>query len=420
MCCMSVPVFLHVDLDAFYASVEQLDHPELRGTPVIVGGHVSGRGVVSACSYEARVYGVHSAMPAGEARRRCPHAHFLPVRMQRYQQISSRIMERLAEFAPEMQQISVDEAFLNLSGTQRLLGNPDTVGEAIRHEIRESHGLTASIGIGPSRFIAKMASDYDKPDGMHIVPSGGEAEFVRSLPLKRLWGVGGKTLRRLTALGIGTVTALRDTPQPFLRGHFGQAGGAYLYRVARGLDPGIYAGAGKSHSISSETTFDEDTANLHMLRATLLDLCEQVMFRAFHSGGQSRTITLKLRKSDFSTMTLQRTCREEIGSTDELFGMACELLKERWDGSPLRLLGVGLGNVQENACATQQELFSEIGEQTRKRRRVEKAVFQLRERGATIHKAGRIESEITSETAHEKQIPFPQSPEKSSDTPFGE
>ncbi len=391
-------VYCHVDLDAFYASVEQLDKPELRGKPVIVGGSERGRGVVSACSYEARRYGVHSAMPAAEARRRAPEAVFLPVRMERYQELSAQIMTVLSEYTPTIQQISIDEAFLDLTGTERLSGHPVDVGHTIKRRIRESFGLTASVGVGPTRFVAKMASDFDKPDGLHYVEAGGEEDFVLGLDLTDLWGLGRKTRSRLEALGITRVSDLHAQRIEVLRGHFGEAGGTFLYRIARGIDPGIFSGTRKSHSISSETTFERDIADPDILSAILLELCEQVMYRRYREGGVSRTVQLKLREHDFSTRTVRRSVAHDIGSTDELFREAKRLLGERWDGTPLRLLGCGLGNVQSPESTTgQPELFEQPDQSAERRRRLEQAVFRLREGGAHIRKAGGLRDEHRNE-----------------------
>ncbi len=387
-------VYCHVDLDAFYASVEQLDKPELRGKPVIVGGSEHGRGVVSACSYEARTYGVHSAMPAAEARRRAPHAVFLPVRMGRYQEVSARIMTVLSEYTPTLQQISVDEAFLDLTGTQRLSGHPVEVGRRIKRRIHEAFGLTASVGIGATRFVAKMASDFDKPDGLHYVEAGGEEDFVLGLDLGDLWGLGRKTRSRLEALGITRVSHLHAQRIETLRGHFGEAAGTFLHRIARGIDPGIFSGTRKSHSISSETTFERDISDPEILEAILLDLCEQVMYRRYREGGISRTVQLKLRKHDFSTHTVRRSVPRAIGSTDEFYREARRLLDERWDRSPLRLLGCGLENVQSpESVAKQPELFDQNDRGAERRRRLEEAVFRLREGGIDIHKAGGFREE---------------------------
>lgn len=334
-------LFFHVDMDAFYASVEQLDDPALRGKPVLVGGR-SGRGVVAACSYESRRFGIHSAMPMHEALKRCPHAVVVPVRMNRYKELSRRIISRFSDYSPHVQVISIDEAFLDMSGTQRLLGPPREIARRLKEEIRAGSGLTISVGIGSSRFIAKLASEVDKPDGLFLVPTGKEAEFAATLELKDLWGLGKRTRRRLEHLGITTVEALRSKRVEYLRGHFGEAGGEFLYRVARGEDPGIHAGSGERHSISAERTFEEDIRDLNHLRQHMLAMCEEVIQRSIREEWRGRTVQVKYRLPSFETHTCSRTLSRPPGGTVELREIAMELLESRRQGRALRLLGIGI------------------------------------------------------------------------------
>jgi DNA polymerase-4 len=374
-------VFFHVDLDAFYASVEQLDSPEYRGKPVVVGARPGHRGVVSACSYEAREYGIHSAMPISEAYRRCPHAVFLPVRMQRYQEMSKQVMEIFAEYAPGIQQISVDEAFLDMTGTERLFGPPESVGRELKETVRQRLGLVISIGIGPSRYVAKLASAYSKPDGLYRVRPGEEADFLEKLPLEELWGLGSRTLTRLKQFRIETVSQLRELSLAQLRSRFGQRSGEYLYRIARGIDPGIYAGEAKSHTISNETTFEFDTNRREVVERTVLELSHSVMFRLLDAEARSSTVVIKVRDHQFHTMSAQKTLSASIVSAEQLHQVAMELLDKRWDGeTPLRLVGVGLANVEQSGDdeAAQQTLFSDDLDE--KRRRVEEAVLKLHKR----------------------------------------
>ena len=372
------PVFFHVDLDAFYASVEQLDFPDLSGRPVIVGASPGHRGVVAACSYEARAYGVRSAMPISEASRRCPHAAFRPVRMSRYQEMSQQVMAVFEHYSPELQQISVDEAFLNMTGTERLFGPPAETARRLKDEVRDSLGLVISIGIGPSRYIAKLASAWSKPDGLHEVPPGGEADFVAGLELGDLWGLGGKTLRRLNDFSITTVEELRSRAPADLYALFGKAAGDYLHAVSRGIDPGIYAGEAKSHSVSNETTFGHDVADREIIESTVLELCHGVVFRLLHDGLASKTATLKLRYSDFTTTTVRRTLREPVASTETFYRLALEMLNEKWDGvREIRLIGVGVAGVEPKDEVVQGELFGDTDE---RRRRVEEAALDLNKR----------------------------------------
>ena len=252
-------VIFHVDMDAFYASVEQNDHPEYRGKPVIIGARPGTRGVVSACSYEARKFGVHSAMPISRAYRLCPKGIYLPVRMKRYQEVSARIMELFGDFTPVVRQISVDEAFLDMTGTRRLFGDPEEAARAIKERVRTETGCTISIGIASNHYVAKMASEYGKPDGLYRVEEGREEEFLDKLRLGDLWGVGGKTLERLEELNITTVSRLREFSEGILSSMLGKAAGAYLYSAARGRNPGVFSEEPKSRSISNEITFPEDT-----------------------------------------------------------------------------------------------------------------------------------------------------------------
>lgn len=370
-------VYFHVDLDAFYASVEQLDHPEYRGRPVIVGALPGSRGVVSACSYEARRYGVHSSMPISEAHRRCRHGVFVPVRMKRYREVSRSVMALLSRFTPELQQISVDEAFLDLSGTERLFGEPSSVARNLRSQLREEIGLAATVGVAASRYIAKLASAYAKPDGLHEVPPGSESDFVLQLPLRDLWGVGRRTRSRLEALGIDTVAALRNTEPPFLRGHFGDSTGRYLYQVSRGIDPGIYAAEARSRSVSSETTFEADVSDREVIERTLLELAELVMFRLREERSGGTTVTIKVRDDDFTTRSAQRALQRPVGSVDELYREARTLLAKRWDGkTALRLVGLGVAGVHSETEELQPDLFADQRED--KRRKVEEALRDLR------------------------------------------
>lgn len=356
---MRVPLVFHVDMDAFYASIEQRDRPELRGRAVIVGG--SGpRAVVSACSYEARPFGVHSAMPVRKALRLCPSAIVVPVDMRRYVAVSRELMQLLAEYTPEIQAISVDEAFLDMTGTERLLGDPEQVARGIKERIRHEFALTVSVGIGPSRFIAKLASEADKPDGLYRVQPGSEADFVLGLRLSALWGLGKKSLRRLEALGIGDVAALRAARREYLHGHFGSAHGDYLYAIARGRDPGIYhRGAAGSTSISAERTFDEDVSDRRILWRMALDLAEEVFLRHMGSPWPAKTITIKFRYPPFETHNAQVTRQRPAAGYRELADQAFALFTARWSGQAIRLFGLGVSGRSDERDPGQGELFEQ-------------------------------------------------------------
>jgi len=376
------PVFFHIDLDAFYAAVEQLDDPSLRGRPVIVGALPGNRGVVSSCSYEARRFGIRSAMPVSRAVRRCPQGAFRPVRMHRYLELSEQVMRILASYSPEFRQLSIDEASLNLTGTGRLYGPPERVAGVIKERVRKETGLILSVGIAPNRYLAKLASEYDKPDGLCMIAPGTEIEFLDRLQLRDLWGVGEKSLARLRELNITSIKNLRGLPRDILCSMMGEAGGRYLYTAVRGGDPGIYADAPKSHSLSSELTFEEDKRDSTTIRRALLELSEQVMYRLLSGGYSTNTVTVKVRFFDFTTSAAQRTLRHTITSSDELYRLALELLHKRWNGStPIRLIGVGTANLRGRDQTIQGELFEDEYD---RRRRVEEAVTEIRQRLSNV------------------------------------
>ncbi len=375
---MTDPVFFHVDLDAFYASVEEHDNPELQGKPVIIGALPGKRGVVSACSYAAREFGVRSAMPVSEAYRRCPQGVFIPPRMHRYQEVSVRIMKIFDDFSPRVQQISVDEAFLDMSGTRRIFGTAIQAAELLKTTVKQTTGLTVSIGIAWNRYLAKLASDFRKPDGMYQVIRGTEEDFLNQLPLKDIWGLGAKGRERLAELNIRDVPTLREYPKGILARQLGDAAAEYLYKAVRGIDPGIFSETPKSRSISTERTFGRDTADEEGLCAALLDLCHQVMFRMMREGFVTRTVVLKIRFSDFSTSTARTTLAFPVVSAEELYREALQLFNRRWTkGREVRLIGIGAANIESSSAARQTSLFEEADE---RHKRVEEAVMGIRDR----------------------------------------
>jgi DNA polymerase-4 len=405
------PVYFHVDLDAFFASVEQTDNPDLRGKPVIIGAAPGHRGVVAACSYEARTFGVHSAMPISEAYRRCPQGVYLPVRMNRYHELSTKVMSLFGDFTPKVQQISVDEASLDMTGTERLLGPPETSARAIKERVRTETGLTISVGVAPNRYLAKLASEYKKPDGLYRVLEGAETAFLDTLELSDLWGLGKKTRARLQELGITSVRKLRSESLQDLRSKVGQGSGSYLYTIVRGRDPGIYSEERKTHSISNEHTFEHDTADSDKIRRTMLSLSHEVMFRMIDEEIRPKTVFIKVRFSDFRTTTVQRTLSRPPAAAEELFSYALELLNGRWRGEPLRLLGVGVSATSDTQRSDgyQGELFDDapgtIGDKphpsTEKRRRLEETVFKMKRHGNQLTKASLLDRDKKSEGAAE-------------------
>jgi DNA polymerase IV len=383
-------IFFHVDMDAFYAAVEQSDKPEVKGKPVIIGAAPGRRGVVSACSYEARAYGIHSAMPISEAFRRCPHGAFLPVRMERYQEVSRIIMSLFSQFTPEIKQISVDEAFLDMTGTGRLFGPPEKAASDIKKLIKETTGLTISIGIAPNRFLAKLASEVDKPDGLFRVKAGEEEQFLDSLELKSLWGLGKKTLQRLHELNIRSIKDLRSCNMQLLKRMMGDASGEFLYNACRGIDPGIFRDEVKTKSISNETTFGRDIRDREAVRITLLELSHQVMFRMMAEGERGSTVFIKVRFSDFRTTTAQKTLSKAVSSAEELLSVAEQLLSQRWNGSDeIRLIGLGVSGLE----ATQKEQGELFEDQWDRKKQVEETVLKLRSRGNRMVKASLLKSD---------------------------
>jgi DNA polymerase-4 len=332
---------LHVDMDAFYASVEQRDQPELRGLPVIVGG-LAGRGVVCAASYEARPFGVHSAMPIATAQRLCPHGVFLPIRMKHYVEISRQIRAILHSFTPLVEPLSLDEAFLDVNGCEGLFGFAPQIAHQIRARIKTESGLTASVGVAPNKFLAKLASDHGKPDGLVIVDADRVAEFLNPLPVGRIWGVGAKAEKRLHALGIHTIGGMAAYPEQALIDHFGDMG-RQIWRLAHGQDDRSVVPDREAKSISTETTFAQDIGDRETLRVWLLDLTDHLGSRLRQAGIRARTIELKLRSSDFRTRHKAQALPEATNLTDVLWNTAREIFERGLtrDLLPIRLLGVG-------------------------------------------------------------------------------
>ena len=376
----------HLDFDAFYASVEQRDNPELRGRPVVVGAAPSGRGVVSACSYEARAFGVHSAMPVSEAVRRCPDAVFLPVRMAHYAAVSRQLMQLLATFSPVVSPISIDEAFMETAGLERLWGPPRQLAERIRREVRERWQLTISIGGAATRYFAKLASARSKPDGVLLVPAGSERAFLARLEVRDLWGIGATSAQRLASHGITRVEQLLRLDRVTASALVGEGLSRYLLAICAGGDPGPFAPQRRSHSLSSETTFRADTADHAVLERTLLRLAHRLMERMFAGAWESSTVVLKVRDNRFRTSTVRRSLSRPVASAQETFQVARQLLHRRWDGQrPLRLLGIGFAHAARHAYS-QAELFDS---KERRIRQVEQTVARLREgsNGPSITKA---------------------------------
>jgi len=359
------PTILHVDLDAFFAAVEQRDRPELRGKPVIVGGDPGARGVVSAASYEARAFGVHSALPLRTAAARCPDGVFLPVDGAKYRRESRRVMEILGRFTPLLEQVSIDEAFLDVAGSEALFGPPEAIARRIKATIRDEVGLTASVGVATTKLVAKVASDLRKPDGLVVVPPGEEAVFLAPLPITRLWGVGEQTRAALADHGVRTIGDLAALPVDVLVRRLG-AHGATLHERALGIDPSPVTGEVAAKSVSHEHTFDVDTADAEVIERTLLALSEGVASRLRAGGVRASTVAVKVRDSAFRTVTRQRTLAEPTDLADPIYRTALELARPEVRGRRIRLLGVGAHGLGEPA---QMGLFA--SEDPRRRAAVE-------------------------------------------------
>ena len=340
--------YLHADLDAFFASVEQLDHPEYRGKPVIVGGKPEDkRSVVSTASYEARVFGVHSAMPTAKAYQLCPHGIFVHGRMKRYSELSYQIMQIFADFSPDVQQMSIDEAFIDLTGTEKLFGPPEQTAYKIKERVKKETGLTVSIGLAPTKYLAKLASDMKKPDGFYMIEEGTEEQFMLNLPLKKVWGIGDKTYEALKMAGLKTTRDIHEKSLEALTFMYGQNTGSFLYNVVRGIETVTFDRKTKSHSISNETTFPYDVSDIYTAETAMLELCHSVIFRLLKEDGFSRTVQVKIRYEDFSTVSIQQTYPQSILTLDSLYTAAKELFEKKYEkGRGVRLIGIALENIE--------------------------------------------------------------------------
>lgn len=380
-------VVMHADMDAFYASVEQRDHPEWRGKPVIVGG-TSARGVVSAASYEARAFGVHSAMPGYEARRLCPDGIFVRGDMTRYSTESKRIFEIFRRYSPKVQGLSLDEAFLDLTGTQRLMGAPREVAGRLRAEVRAETGLVVSVGIAPVKMVAKIASDLSKPDGLLEVPNGGVREFLDPLPVGRIWGVGPVARSRLNALGferVGDLARCEPLRLEKLLGHWGLDIG----RLARGIERSEVEPYREPRSYSEENTFGRDVIDVVTLRSTIITHAESVARRLRSDRFRARTVVLKLKMArraapgarGYPMISRRTTLPEATDDGDTIARAAIAQLERANLREPIRLLGIGVTNIVAES-AGQLSLF-EPAERNARRTRLNRALDEISQRFGT-------------------------------------
>lgn len=360
-------MILHIDMDAFYASVEQHDNAQLRGKCIIVGG-TSSRGVVSAASYEARQYGVHSAMPIFQAKRKCPHGIYIKPRMHRYKAVSKTIMAVLREFSPLVEQISIDEAFLDVTGCQPLYGTAVDIAEAIKKKIRGTVGLTCSIGVAPNKFLAKVASDMDKPDGMTVIMPEKVEAFIRTLPVHKVPGVGKKTETALKSLGIFTLGDVQRYSRERLLNKLGKFG-QRLWALSAGEDDRPVVPESAHKSASSECTLDRDTRDKALLKKYIISQSEEVAEELRKLQMRARTITLKLKDIDFKQITRSVTLPSPTQSSEKIFREAAKLLDGYDLNKKVRLIGVGASGLLPSTSPVQMDLFTA---QSRKHRNWEK------------------------------------------------
>lgn len=385
-------VILHVDMDAFYASVEQHDHPELRGKPVIVGAPPDQRGVVSAASYEARTYGVHSAMPSREAGRLCPHGVFVPPNMDRYAEVSSQVFAIFERFTPTLEPVSLDEAFLDVTSVQRIFGDGPEIACKIRAAIKAETGLTASAGVAPNKFLAKIASDMNKPDGLTVVPVEPQAirEFLSPLPAGRLWGVGKVMRTSLEKAGILTIGDLQRMSEAALTRLIGKGSASFFKALADGIDDREVESSVREKSISRENTFDTDVKDRAEVERVLMELVEDVGRQLRSLGRYATGVQIKLRWQGFETLTRQKKLPVPVEDDHSLLAGARELFAKEKLIKPVRLIGFGVHGLTDQP-AQQLALFEDARIAVKKHTSVSHTVDAIRKKfGSGSIKRGRL------------------------------
>lgn len=379
---------VHVDMDAFFAAVEQRDDPSLRGRPVIVGADPKGgrgRGVVSTCSYEARKFGVRSAMPISEAWRRCPGGVYLPPDFRRYEEASALIRRAFLEFTPDIEVVSIDEAFLDITRSAHLFGGPEEACRRLKARVKELTALTCSVGLAPTKMAAKIASDLRKPDGFVVVPAGGARAFLAPLDISRLWGLGPKTAALLRSRGLNTIGELASAGPAALKGL--GAHGPELVRLAMGEDDREVREGGEARSVSNETTFDRDTGDEREIKGSLVALADKVSSRLREAGLKGRTVTLKIRLEGFETHTRAHTLPLSTNYADKIAREALALYAAFGRGGrKVRLLGVKASGLMP--AGERESLFEEEGDD--RREKAHRAIEQIREKfgRSSIYRAG--------------------------------
>jgi len=368
---------MHVDMDAFYASVEMLDNPELKGKPVIVGGvDMNNRGVVSTASYEARKYGVHSAMPIYKAKKLCPNGIYISGRMERYKELSIEIHKIFHKYTPKVEKISIDEAFLDLKGCHKLFDTSEKIGKKIKNEIEDKVGLTASVGISKNKFLAKLASTIDKPDGFKIIYTDEVDDFLDDLPIGMLWGVGDKTEELLHEQGVKTIGMLKKIPKYELENQFGKLG-IKLYNLARGKDNREVISEEEIKSISQEETFSDNLTSKLDIFSALMGMTDKVSERLHNKDLRGKTVFIKVRYSDFKTYTRRKTVKNYINSTDSIYDLAKKLLinNNLLNNKPIRLLGIGVSNLSPD---NEQQLS--LFEKNIKKEKLNETIFEIKDK----------------------------------------
>ena len=393
-------MILHIDMDAFYAAVELRDQPALRGKPVVVGGSPRGRGVISAASYEARKFGVHSAMPSSQALRLCPDLVFVRPRMDHYATVSKQIRAIFFDFTSLVEPISLDEAFLDVTGCTGLFGDAVSIARQVKDRIKKETGLIASAGVAPNKFLAKVASDLEKPDGLTVVEPDRVQEFLDPLEISRIWGVGKVTERKFKSMGVRTVAQLRQIPEATLQAKFG-VNSNHFWRLSRGLDSRTVVPDRDAKTISHESTFARDIYDLGALSAWTLELSDQVARRMRRYGIVGRTVNVKIRFNDFQTLTRANSFCQPTNGTNQISQTATELLLKTLttDGDPnfdrgIRLLGVGVSNLKTPQERIQKTLFDEA--ENEKQNRFDRTSDEIREKfgHSSLKRGTSLEHEI--------------------------
>ena len=377
---------LHIDMDAFFAAIEVLDRPELKGKPVIVGGTTS-RGVVSTASYEARTFGIHSAMPIFQARKKCPGGIFLPVNMTRYKEMSGNVMKILEDFTPLVEKVSIDEAYLDITGMEGLLGNSEQIALRIKERIYDETRLTCSIGIAPNKFLAKVASDMHKPDGLTIIQADEVDTFLATLPVEKIPGVGKSTMEILKRYGIKTVGEMKAFSRDQLAKRFGKLG-LRLHELARGHDSSAVVPLREIKSISAEETLPYDTGDLSLLSKKLNEHADNVAGRLRNHGLKGKTITIKIKFRDFTAVTKAQTIASATDSSKMILYNALQLLSDQPLKKKVRLIGVEVSNLLKDSEDAQMSLFP-VGSDEERERKLDKAIDEIREKfGRKVIKRG--------------------------------